>query len=314
MDVALVALYCLLFIGLMLLIGITYERTSIRRDRRNHKTPVGQLQDIGGYQLHYILKGERKEGQPLVILEAGIGQNVLDWQRVQPSIAEFAQVLAYDRAGYGWSDAGKEPRNPKQLIADLHALLEKLELKPPYLLVGHRFGGMFMRLFIETYPDEVVGLVLVESSHPDVVNKEDNEPHIKRLNRNKTFFQPIGLVRWLSRRSKKNPSLYLDAAAKEQYVARMILDNENIVREQIALFREKLELKDSISLPLTIVSRKDDQDLAQERRWSVFQHDLAKLAPHSKHIHAESTSHWLLMAEPETVVKAVKEQFEEITS
>jgi pimeloyl-ACP methyl ester carboxylesterase len=309
-----VALYCLLFIGLIFLIGITYERVSVRRDRRLHQTPVGQLQDIGGYQLHYILKGERKEGQPLVILEAGIGQNVLDWQRVQPNIAEFAQVLAYDRAGYGWSDAGTEPRNPKQLIADLHALLEKLELKPPYLLVGHRFGGMFMRLFIETYPDEVVGLILVESQHPDVVNKEDNEPQIKLMNRNKTFFQPIGLVRWLTLRSKRSPSIYLDGSSKAQYMARMLLDNNNIIREQTPLFREKLELKDSISQPLTIVSRKDDQDLAQERRWSVFQHELAKLAPHSKHIHAESTSHWLLLAEPETVVKAVKEQFEEITS
>ena len=305
-------LYILYFVILLFIIGMLYERFSVRQDRQRYKTPKGEVTDVGGYQLHYILKGERKAGQPVIVLEGGIGQNVLDWQKVQPELAEFAQVLAYDRAGNGWSDAGTEPRNPKQIITDLHTLLEKLDLKPPYLLVGHRFGGMFMRLFIESYPDEVVGLVLVESSHPDVVNKEDNEPEIRRLKRNQTFFQPIGLVRWLTTRSYKHTDL--EPAARKEYVARMLLDNRNIIRESEPLFREKLELSDNISQPLTIVSRKDDQDLARERRWSVFQHDLAELAPHSKHIHARSTSHWLLFAEPFTVVGAIKEQFEEITS
>jgi pimeloyl-ACP methyl ester carboxylesterase len=305
-------LYFFAFVLLLLIVGIAYEAFSVWRDRQRYKAPPGQLVDIGGYQLHYILKGERKAGQPLVILEAGIGQNVLDWQKVQPDIAEFAQVIAYDRAGYGWSEAGQLSRNPKQLVEDLHTLLDKLELKPPYLLVGHRFGGMFVRLFAETYPDEVAGLILVESSHPDVVNKEDNSPEIKRLQRNKRFFQPIGLVRWFTRRSYQNTQL--DAATKAQYLARMLLDNQNIIREATPLFQDKLELSDSISQPLTIVSRADDQDLERERRWSDLQHDLARLAPHARHIHAESSSHWLLFAEPETVVKAIREQLEEISS
>jgi pimeloyl-ACP methyl ester carboxylesterase len=303
-------LYFFAFVFILLFVGILYEAISAWRDRRRYKEPLGELVDVSGYKLHYMLKGERKEGQPLVVLEAGIGQNVLDWQKVQPEIAEFAQVLAYDRAGYGWSEAGAKQRSPQQLVEDLQRLLEALKLEPPYLLVGHRFGGMFVRLFAETYPNEVAGLVLVESSHPDVVNKEDNAPEIKRLRRNKTFFQPIGLVRWFTRRGYANTQL--DAAAKAQYVARMLLDNQNIIREATPLFQDKLELSDSINQPLTIVSRADDRDLERERRWSEFQHDLARLAPHAKHIHAESPSHWLLFAEPETVVKAVREQLEEI--
>lgn len=305
-------LYFLLFLGILILIGILYEAVSAWRDRRRYKEPLGAFVDVSGYKLHYLLKGERKAGQALVVLEAGIGQNVLDWQKVQPEIANFAQVIAYDRGGYGWSEAGQEPRSPEQLAEDLHSLLHNAKLEPPYLLVGHRFGGIFVRVFADKYPDEVAGIVLVESSHPDVVNNEDNTDEIKRLQRNKRIFQPLGLVRWFTRRSYKDTQL--DEPAKSQYIAKMLLDNANIIREAQALFSQKVELSASISLPLTIVSRAEDADLQREKRWMEFQRDLARLAPHAKHIHAESSSHWLLFTDPATVVNAIKEQFEEITA
>jgi pimeloyl-ACP methyl ester carboxylesterase len=305
-------LYFLLFVGILLAVGILYEAFSSWRDKSRHKAPVGQMIDVGGYQLHYVLQGERKAGKPLVVLEAGIGQNVLDWQKIQPHIAEFAQVLAYDRAGYGWSEKGKEPRNPEQLVEDLHNLLHTLKLEPPYLLVGYLFGGIFVRLFAETYPDEVAGIVLVESAHPDVINKENNEQEIQRLRRNQLFFQPIGLVRWFVGRSYKDTDL--EPAAKELYIARMMMDNQNMIREAEPLFSEKIALSDSISQPLTIVSRAEDDGLERERRWMEFQRDLARLAPHAKHVHSESNKRGMLFTAPETVIEAVKQQFEELTS
>jgi pimeloyl-ACP methyl ester carboxylesterase len=302
--------YFLGFLAILILIGIAYEAFSALRDRQRYKQHLGDFVDVGGYKLHYQIQGERKAGQPLVVLEAGIGQNILDWQKIQPQIAEFTQVIAYDRAGYGWSEKGQDPRSPQRLVEDLHKLLHNAQLEPPYLLVGHRFGGIFIRLFADTYPDEVAGIILVESSHPDVVNKEDNKGEVARLQRNNLFFQPIGLVRWVTRRSYR--VLELDPAAKEQYLALMMLDNPNLVREAKPLFTEGIELSEEVKIPLTVVSRAEDEDLARERKWSEFQRDLARLSPQAKHIHAESGSNWLLFAEPETVVKAVKAMFDEV--
>jgi pimeloyl-ACP methyl ester carboxylesterase len=86
---------------------------------------------------------------------------------VQPEIAKTTRVCAYDRAGMGWSEPGPEPRDARQISGELHTLLEGANIEGPYVLVGHSTGGLHARMYADRYSDEVAGVVLVDSSHPE---------------------------------------------------------------------------------------------------------------------------------------------------
>jgi len=127
----------------------------------------GRLIDLGGWRLHLNCSGRAAPSRPAVILEAGAGDFSVDWSLVQPLVAPFARVCSYDRAGAGWSDLGPRPRTMRQQVWELHAELEKAGEKPPFVLVGHSNGGWLVRLFAETYPADVSGLVLVDAGAED---------------------------------------------------------------------------------------------------------------------------------------------------
>jgi pimeloyl-ACP methyl ester carboxylesterase len=130
--------------------------------------PPGRLVDIGGYRLHIDCEGT---GSPAVILEAGLGDIGLSWSDVQPAVARMTTVCSYDRAGLGWSEAGPFPRDPVRETAELHALLARAGIQPPYVLVGHSYGGDLTRLYAARFPLGIVGLVLVEASNQDQWSK-----------------------------------------------------------------------------------------------------------------------------------------------
>ena len=127
----------------------------------------GKLVDIGGWRLHIHCLGSASPTKPTVILESGLGDFSVEWSLVQPGVASFARVCTYDRAGDGWSDVGPYPRTFHQIVYELHTLLEKTGERPPYLLVGHSYGGWLVRLFQSTYPTDVGGLVLVDAGAQD---------------------------------------------------------------------------------------------------------------------------------------------------
>ena len=125
----------------------------------------GRYVDVGGYRLFLRCTGK---GTPTVVLEAGAGLDSSDWQEVQPKVAELAHVCSYDRAGLGRSDDAPEGKDefgpgddapPEQL----HVLLEKAGLEPPFVLTGHSMGGLYVRLYERKYPGEAAGMVLVDS-------------------------------------------------------------------------------------------------------------------------------------------------------
>lgn len=127
-------------------------------------TLPGDIVDVGGYNLYLYCTGT---GSPTVILEAGLEGDHSSWEQVQSEIAESARVCSYDRAGLGNSDRGPVPRNAKLATADLHALLTQADIAPPYILVGHSFGGLLIRRYAFEYPDEVAGMIFVDSLHED---------------------------------------------------------------------------------------------------------------------------------------------------
>ena len=124
--------------------------------------PVGKRVDIGGYRLNMIDAGT---GDVTVVLEAGLGDNLTTWDYVQRKLALTTRVVAYDRAGLGYSESSRSRRSPEQIATELHALLREAEIPPPYVLVGHAEGSLHVRRFASLYPKEVAGLVLVDPSH-----------------------------------------------------------------------------------------------------------------------------------------------------
>jgi pimeloyl-ACP methyl ester carboxylesterase len=101
-------------------------------------------------------------GRPVVVFEAGMGEDVSTWDKVQPEIAKLTTTLAYDRPGLGQTPPNNHPRDGRQMAMDLHELLERTHVPSPYVLVGHSLGGAVAYLFASMYPDEVAGLVLVD--------------------------------------------------------------------------------------------------------------------------------------------------------
>lgn len=304
-----ILLFIIALLVLLLLLALAYEAFSAMRDRQRYKTtPPGELVDVGGHRLHMLVMGEREAGKPAVVLDAGAGGNVLDWQLVQPRIGEFAQAVSYDRAGYGWSDKGSDPRSPSQIVEELHSLLHNAHIEPPYVLVGHSFGGVHVQAFAGQYPDEVAGLVLVDSSHPAMIQEQDTEAELRRL-RTVSRFKRVGLVRWMLPRIL-NRAKYLPEEQRKQYLALNLLDSDNVIREAMSLFRASVELPDEVHVPLTVISRAYDEDLSGEREWHKYQQMLRELSPAAKHIIAETSSHYIALAEPETVIEAVREMVE----
>jgi len=120
-----------------------------------------RLVDIGGRRMNLYCLGR---GSPAVILEAGLGDWVHTWRFVQPAVAHKTQVCSYDRAGMGFSDFAPPPRDAAAVVSDLHRLLSNAHIGPPYVVVGMSIGGLYAQLFVDRYPRDVAGLVLVDPS------------------------------------------------------------------------------------------------------------------------------------------------------
>lgn len=162
-----------LFILVLAIAGTVYQTAATEADRRNFPPP-GILVNVDGYKMHIYCVGE---GSPTVILDSANMGTVSNWAWIQPEIAKTTRVCAYDRADSGWSDLSPLPNDTKQNAEALHILLANANVPGPYVLVGHSFGGLFVRMYAEMYPDEIAGIVFIEGTLPDGL-KRLGEPDV----------------------------------------------------------------------------------------------------------------------------------------
>ena len=119
----------------------------------------GQLIDVGGFKLHIHCTGS---GSPTVVMDSALGGSSVSWLLVQPDIAQVTRVCSYDRAGFGWSDPGPKPRTAGRVADELHVLLDRAGIPPPYVVVGHSFGGGLAMHLAAARPDRVGALLLLD--------------------------------------------------------------------------------------------------------------------------------------------------------
>src|SRR6266705_6169548 len=150
-----------LFVGLVVAgVGGGYETIQEQVDRSTTAMP-GDLVDVGGRRLYVHCTGS---GSPTVVLVSGLAETSTYWGGwIAPAVAKNTTVCAYDRAGQGWSDPPASPQDGAAVATDLHTLLANAQIPGPYVLVGHSTGGAYIRVFAARFPDQVAGMVLLDS-------------------------------------------------------------------------------------------------------------------------------------------------------
>jgi pimeloyl-ACP methyl ester carboxylesterase len=154
-------LYPVIAVMALAAVGGSYQtaRGALDKDARM----PGQLIDVGGHSLHLNCRGS---GSPTVILEPGAGGTASDLAWITPAVARDTRVCVYDRAGRGWSEPVHSRQDAAQIATDLRTLLERGHVPGPYVVAGHSFGGLYVLTFAARYPNEVAGMVLIDSTEP----------------------------------------------------------------------------------------------------------------------------------------------------
>ncbi len=271
-------------------------------------TPPGQLVDVGGYRLHIYCEGE---GTPAVVMDAGLGGSALEWLPVQELLKNYTRACIYDRAGYGWSDPGPLPRTSSRIADELHLLLQEAATPGPYILVGHSFGGYNVQLFARRYGHLTAGVVLVDSSHPEQVQRFQALP----IGYNLLPDNAGGLV-IMSGRPTMPASMPEEAALKAELLLSRMQTRLTIANELIHFQASADEVHSADGmppLPLVVLTRgvserlrDDDSARAHliEALWRQLQDELVELSPRSTQVIASESGHHIHVDQPDLVSNA----------
>lgn len=292
-------------------VGYIYETSSLRADLEAFPPP-GRLIDVGGYHLHLSCTGEARPGVPTVLLEAGAGNSSLAWQFVQPDLAAQTRTCSYDRAGFGWSESTDTERTADQIVAELHTLLERAGESGPVVLVAHSFGGIYSRLYAQRYPDDVVGMVLVDSGYETLLSPFPEDLPLGALKLCKTL-APFGIVR-AARVLDANPEVaHLGADLRPPVQAHMYRTDlcGNVLREYQQLetaAQQILAGPDLGARPLVVLTagNRPADDWPAEPVWQSLQAELTSLSTTSHQVMATDSTHYINLVQPYLVREAVQ--------
>jgi pimeloyl-ACP methyl ester carboxylesterase len=298
--------------------GLIFQHVSSARDFRAY-IPPGVFVEVSGYKMHLYCDGPR-ESTPAVILESGLNDSWLSWFKVQPPIAKFARVCSYDRAGVGWSDAQPGEPDSQTISLRLHSLLRNAGIKPPYILVGHSSAGLHVRVFQKMYPAEVSGIVLLDASHPDEMNRMPPQIAVGRSKRRFKFellklTMPFGIPR-LTGRCGDGPAEIKNLLRTAQ-CRRLWMETQEAEFDAFDKSVDESRAAASLgSLPLMVLSHDPKiggrpgvlpADIAErsEIAWARMQEELSRLSTSGSHIVAQGSAHYIQFDRPDLVVDAV---------
>jgi pimeloyl-ACP methyl ester carboxylesterase len=309
-----IALGLVSFVVLLALAGFIYENISEARDRRFNPMPGRRVNIASGgssLSMHIDCIGQ---GTPTVILDSGLGDSFMSWQKVQPQVAKFTQVCSYDRAGIAYSDPSPRPRTSEVIAQELNSLLQAARVSPPYIVVGHSMGGYDVRVFTGLYRDQVAGMVLVDASHPDQekrlpVELSGMEASWLRETELLEFGMPFGIPRLLGL-CDENP--VVRAADCNFHTAGEGIAEMKSFRESAVQAAASGSLGD---LPLVVLSHDPEKpsaefpaDLASRINddWEKMQEEMAHLSSRGTQSIAKGSGHYIQTDRPDVVIDAIR--------
>jgi pimeloyl-ACP methyl ester carboxylesterase len=232
-----------------------------------------RVETVNGHQVEIATAGEG-DG-PTVVFESGLGEDWTHWDRVASEVAAHTRVFAYSRPGYGASGPATTPRDAKQIVEELRTLLASQGYAPPYLLVGHSFGGTYMELFAKSHPDEVLGVVLVDSRHRDFL----------------TACEAAGLDLC----GIPEPTLATQAST--------VIDEYH----GFAMVSDQIRAAGPFgSYPVCVLTAADQEGSAgRQSLWQAMGAALAAEAPHGEQIVVQRSGHHIQLDRPDVVVESI---------
>lgn len=298
---------CLIWLGRIMLsimglalVGFMYEPLAEAADAKAYPPP-GQLVDVGGYRLHIHCTGT---GSPTVIIDAGLGDWSTTWGFVQDEAAKTTRVCTYDRAGLGWSEAGPLPRDAAQHAKELHTLLQNAQIPGPYVMVGHSLGGLDVRVFVQNYSSEVVGVVLVDSTNPKQITQAPTSEAPSQPFSWKALLARFGIARLLVKLPVLAPAM---PPGQEAYYPRYIRPESfqteaNEYAGVPASAAQAAVVETFGDLPLMVLTAKLNFQLPN---WQELQAELPQLSSNSQQLFAENSGHNIQIEEPKAVISAI---------
>ncbi|TDO56694.1 pimeloyl-ACP methyl ester carboxylesterase [Kribbella sp. VKM Ac-2571] len=284
-----------LVILMLLALGGGYE--TISRSTDPTVTMRGQLVDIGPYRLHLECTGSVG---PTVILEPGGGGSAASMGLIAPSVARDSRVCVYDRAGRGWSDPASSPPDGAQIATDLHELLARAHVPGPYVLAGHSFGGLYVRAFAARYPEEIAGLVLVDSTGakntPVSPQKASSYSVLKHLSSLAATTSRLGVGRLIAGTGfSELPPTYRDDARTTAATGKEMsgfLDEFGVANRSEA---QAGELRSLGAKPLIVLTA----ELDNSKGWMATQNQTVTLSTNSLHRVVSGATHASFVESPD---------------
>jgi pimeloyl-ACP methyl ester carboxylesterase len=316
---------CILGVASVLLVagGVAYQCIASAGESRLYPR-TGDLVLVGNQRMHIHCEGD---GSPAVILDAGLGDSSAVWGLVQPEVAKFTKVCAYDRAGLGWSEPAENPRTSNQIARELEVLLTRTPVQGPYVLVGHSFGGYNQRVFASHHRDKIVGMILVDAAQPDQNNEVSASVRIDYYVRRKVGILTILLgvrriLGWCADDyefpnvppawARIAPTVIAQGCRFSRWWTR---------RAEMISFRESGDEAAAAgslgNVPLVVLSHDPRTGTGfppappnqAELRWDRMQEELTALSSNGKRVVAKNSMHYIQAYRPDLVVRAIQEVY-----